>query len=153
MPNLTTNDVVLTKTAADYYDISFDENGDILTDEFFDTAILMSLFCEKRANEREVREPERRRGWIGNESTPGFEIGSKIWLYEQGRINKSTLNGIKTSAENGIQWMLDEEVLSSFEASTSLNENTNIILEIQFFRTTSKIDNKLYVLWDNSGRR
>lgn len=153
MTDLTTNDAVLSKTVGDYYDISFNEEGDIETDAFLDTALLMSLFCEKRASEREVRQPERRRGWIGNESTPGFEIGSKIWLYEQAKITKSTLNGIKTAAENGLNWLLDEGILPEFEVSTSLDSNANIVLQISLFRTTSRVDNKFYTLWDNSGRR
>ena len=63
------------------YDIQIASNGDILTQDFFDTYILVSLFSNRRANESEVLVPELRGGWIGNESTPGFEQGSGRCCY------------------------------------------------------------------------
>ena len=44
-----TTDAVLAADSTGLYDFSLDASGDILTEDFFDTAILMSLFCERRA--------------------------------------------------------------------------------------------------------
>ena len=86
-----TTDAVL---ANNNYDLQIDSNGDILTDDFFDTSLLVSLFAEQRATPSEMPESHRRRGWIGNESTPGFEIGSKLWLYSQARVTRTLLSDI-----------------------------------------------------------
>ncbi len=49
-----------------FYDIDIDSSGDIDKTDGFDTAILMSFFCERRADESEVTVAELRRGWVGN---------------------------------------------------------------------------------------
>ena len=75
-----TTDVILNADKG-YYDFEWTESGDISTDQTLDTYILMCLFEEQRATPAEVPESNRRRGWSGNESTPGFEQGSKVWLF------------------------------------------------------------------------
>ena len=50
------------------FDIALAEDGDLLTVNSFDTALKMSLFCERRASAAEEGVPELRRGWIGNEA-------------------------------------------------------------------------------------
>lgn len=145
-------DAVLTKNVrvAGLYDISLTDDGDILTEEFFDTAILMSIFCEKRAAPSEVPVSHRRRGWIGNESTPGFEIGSKIWLFHQSRIDRNTLNGINSAADESLQWMIDDNIAVSVRSSAIFEDDT-ITLEVEIERPNSKVEKRYFDLWDNSG--
>jgi phage gp46-like protein len=147
------NDVVLTLNAEGFYDINFNSDGDLETDDFMDTALLMTIYCEQRATEKEVPEPERRRGWIGNESTPGFEIGSKVWLYEQARLNRTTINGLKTALENGLSWTIDENALVDFEVEVLVNNESQLTASIKLFRSRSQVDNKFFTLWENSGLR
>ena len=132
------------------YDMQLGADGDILTEDFFDTALLMSIFCERRANSSEVVESHRRRGWIGNESTPGFEIGSKLWLYEQARINRDTLNGIETVTRIGLQWFVDDNIAINITISTGLS-NGSVVLQIDITRSGSKVDRRYFTLWDNTG--
>lgn len=151
MTDTISNDAVLTLNADGIYDISLTDEGDIETKAFFDTALLISIFAERRAEVSEVPESELRRGWIGNESTPGFEIGSKIWLYEQARLNRDTLNGIKTEAFNALTWLTDNNYVVSHDTNTVLNENKDIELIIDLFRSNSEVENKVFTLWENSG--
>jgi len=132
------------------YDIQIASNGDILTEDFFDTAILMSIFCERRAEPSEVPQSERRRGWIGNESTPGFEIGSKLWLYEQARAKRSVLLGIESAFEDGLQWMIDDKILKSLKIKATLTDG-DIIVEATLEHYSSRVDKRYYNLWSNSG--
>ena len=145
-------DAVMTKDArvAGIYDFSLTDDGDILTADFFDTAILMSLFCERRAASSEVPDSQRRRGWIGNESTPGFEMGSKIWLYEQARIDRNTLNGINSAADAAFRWMIDDEIALSVSSSSTFTNDT-INLEVIIERPNSKVERRYFTLWDNTG--
>lgn len=145
------NDVVLTLNDEDIYDINFDSDGDFETDAFFDTALLMTIFCEQRASEQEMPVPQQRRGWIGNESTPGFEIGSKVWLFEQARLNRTTMNGIKTALTNGLSWLGDINSVVSYDVEVSLDVNNNLQVQVSIFRSNSQIDNKFFTLWNNSG--
>lgn len=147
------NDAVLERNVDGIYDININAEGDIETDAFFDTALIMSILCERRAEASEMPVSQLRRGWIGNESTPGFEIGSKIWLYEQARLNKTTLNGIKSEAFNALSWLTEDNFLVSYDVQAVLNENNNITLLITLERSNSEVDNKVFTLWENSGKR
>jgi len=143
-------DAILTLTNDNVYDISIGDNGDIESADSFDTAILTSIFAERRANESEVLQAFMRRGWIGNESTPGFEIGSKIWLYEQARMTRTVLNGITTSATQSLQWLIDSGYALSVKVETNLT-TTGVRLDIVIYRPNSEVEHRYYTLWDNTG--
>jgi len=143
------HDAVLAKVNG-VFDFSLTADGDILTEDFFDTAILMSLLCERRAASSEVPASERRRGWIGNESTPDFEIGSKIWIYEQARLTRTTMNGIGNASDEALQWMVDDDIAVSVRSNTSLSNDT-IGLEAIIERPNSIVERRFFELWDNTG--
>ena len=133
------------------WDISLDADGDIATQDFFDTSLLMSLFAEKRANAAEVPTTHLQRGWIGNESFDDeFEIGSKIWLYEQARLDIDTLNSIKSAARDGLQWYVDRDLLVGFTVS-GIIINNGIDLNIELERENSVVERRFFRLWENSG--
>lgn len=133
------------------WDLSIDATGDILTADFFDTSLLMSLYAEKRASESEVPDSRLRRGWIGNESfTDNFEIGSKIWLFEQARLDRDTLNGITSAAVEGLQWILNRRFAVNLAVDTVLLKG-KVTLQIDIFRPNSKVDRRFFSLWDASG--
>lgn len=146
-------DAVLSKNVrvAGLFDFSLTDDGDILTEDFFDTAILMSFFCEKRAADSEVPVSQRRRGWIGNESTPGFEIGSKIWLYEQSRVDRDTLNGINSAADESLQWMIQDEIAVAVRSSSIFKDGT-ITLESAIERPNSPVEKRYFTLWEGTGQ-
>ena len=96
------SDALLDRGSSELFDFSIAENGDVVQVDFFDTAIMVSLYEEKRAGPEEVALPEQRRGWIGNESTPDFERGSKIWLYSQSRLTREVINNIISAANESL---------------------------------------------------
>jgi phage gp46-like protein len=134
----------------DYYDLSIDDKGDFTTSDFFDTAIIVSLTAERRASEKEISNPLLRRGWIGNESNQGFEIGSKIWLYHQARKNRDNLNGIQTAVENCLSWMLDMKIVSDLTVQVQYTMDDGAAALITAYRSGNKIS-KYYPLWEKTG--
>lgn len=145
-------DAVLLKDNSGIYDFSLDETGDIKTEDFFDTSILMSIFCERRASANEMPASHYRRGWIGNESTPSFEIGSKVWLFEQSRLTRETLNGINSVVKEGLQWMIDDKIALEILVSSSLGQNNSIAIEVIITRPNSKVEKRYFELWENTGQ-
>ncbi len=145
-----TTDVDAALITASPYDMQIDTNGDIKTADFFDTAILMSLFCERRAEPSEVPESHRRRGWVGNESTPTFEIGSKLWLYSQERATRTVLRGIETVVLNGLQWLIDDGYALDITTIAALASGL-VTLNVVIKRPDSIVDNRFYKLWGNTG--
>ena len=146
-------DAVLTiDPTTQLYDISIDTEGDILTDDFFDTSLLYSLLGERRADPSEVVEPQLRRGWIGSENKD-FENGSKLWLFEQARVTRSNLNRIEDEARKSLQWLVDDNLVVSVDEVTATVKNGKITLEIIIRRTRSKVERRFFDLWQNTGLR
>lgn len=146
-----TTDVILTRTTQGYYDISWTESGDIATEETIDTYILMCLFEEYRATSAEVPEANRRRGWIGNESTPDFQQGSKTWLFEQERITGTVLAELGSVIRNGLQPLIDDGIAVSVQVETPFLRNGKVCVYINIGRDGSRVDRRFYELWDNTG--
>jgi len=132
-----------------YYDILIDDDGDILTDDQFNTATLMTLHCHKRALPSEMPDASRRRGWIGNESTPGFEIGSKLWLYYQERITASILEQLSSQLNVDILWFVNEGLLKSISVRPIFDPK-EVGVEITFNRHQSESETRYYKLWDRT---
>lgn len=135
------------------YDFTIASNGDINTDNFFDSSILVSLFTDKRALPAEMPVSELRRGWIGDESNQdGFEGGSKIWLYEQAPLTRDTLNGIATEAFNSLVWLTNDELAINLNAQADLIDGV-VTITITIARPNSKIEKRFYTLWENTASR
>lgn len=142
-----TTDAVLTD---DLYDIQIDADGDILTDDFFDTSLLYSIFGERRASPSEVVEPQQRRGWIGNSAD--FENGSKVWLLSQARLTRSTLNRAQDEIRKALQWLIDDGYAVSIDRVAVGVVGGRIQADVVIRRSRDKVDRRFYTLWENTGR-
>lgn len=143
-------DLALTQDSNGGFDISIDpDTGDFQLVDGFETALTMSLFCERRADASEVLTAELRHGWWGNEVGPeGFEIGSKLWLLYQSRRVQKTLNDATDFARKGTQWLVDDTELVSIDVSSTFN--TGLELNLKLNRSNSATESKSYQLWENT---
>jgi phage gp46-like protein len=132
------------------YDFQIGEDGDILTADAFDAAIIVSLFTNERADPSEVSSARLRRGWVGNESSPGFEIGGKLWLFEQSRLLQSTRNGIADAAQASLKWMVEDKIADSVSATAEVIGGA-LRLEITLERPASQVEKRYFDLWQNTG--
>jgi len=150
MSVLESNDIVLQKDDDGIFDLVIDDDGDFLTNDFLDTSLLRSIYGERRALPNEVPIPQKRRGWIGNLNRD-YEDGSKVWLFEQSELSRSTINGVKSEIENGLEWLLDFDAALSYNVSVSITDELSMLAEISIQRSLSKTDNRYFVLFENSG--
>ena len=143
-------DVDVIKNNDGVYDIYF-ENGDIGKIGGFDTAIKLSLMCEKRALSSEMIRPETRRGWWGNlfNGYSGFEIGSKNWLLAQARATQLTLNLAITYSQDALQWFITDGFVSNIDVTGTLG-NSEIAVDIKFLRGASLVGSYGYAIWNNT---
>ena len=146
-----TTDVTINKSKG-YYDFEWTESGDISTDGTLDTAILMSIFEEFRATAGEIPESNFRRGWVGNESTPDFQQGSKAWLFEQERITGSVLAELGVVVRNSLQWLIDEGLAVNVAVEQPALSNGKVCVYINLSRDGSKVDRRFYEIWNNTGQ-
>lgn len=135
------------------FDISF-INGDFETIDSFDTSLQVSLFTDARADASQVPRSELRRGWWGNQFSPGFpgfEIGSKLWLLNQARKTQDTLNNAIDFVRNSLQWLVTDNHAKGVNVS-GVFTNTGIGLTIIIDRGSSIVETKYYDLWNNTGQ-
>ena len=85
-----------------YYDISFDDAGNLETEDSFNSAIINTILSEERATSSEVPIASLRRGWIGNLDSDET-IGSRFWVYNQQRIRQVEINLIKSEVSRALQ--------------------------------------------------
>jgi phage gp46-like protein len=141
---------ILLNNNAQYWDISFTD-GDFTLTYGFETALLMSLFCEKRASKSEVPNLALRRGWWGNTvgDWDNYEIGSKLWLLDQARSNPASLNLAKTYSADGLSWLLTDSYCTKIDIDTSYTIN-NMNIDITLYRSNDQTINNSYKLWNNT---
>lgn len=145
-----TTDVKL-NTDKGYYDFEWTASGDISTDQSLDTYILMCIFTDARATAAEVPVSEERRGWIGNESTPDFEQGSKAWQFEQERVTGSVLADLGVVIRNSLQPLIDDDIAADVTVETPFLRAGRVCVFINLFRDGSPVDRRFFELWDNTG--
>ena len=92
------------------------EAGDLAREESLQTAILLSLFSDRRATKEELARfgGDDARGWWGDAiaEVEGDEFGSKLWLLSRGKAIPETLNRAREYARQALSWLIEDEVAS-----------------------------------------
>lgn len=122
-----------TTGSADLSKILIDgQQEDLGTDEGLTTAVMLSLFLDRRAEDDDVPpsgDPTDRRGWWGDEfaEVAGDKYGSRLWLLDRGkRTNQDPLRAKQYLAE-ALQWMLDDRVVSSADIAVTYAGGVRLI--------------------------
>jgi phage gp46-like protein len=142
-------DILLNNTN-NYWDIDF-TNGDFTMTRGLETAILMSIFVDKRAAANEVPRVDLRRGWQGNKLSgyDNYEIGSKLWLLFQSRNNQTTLNLINTYVVDCLSWLVVDNIATKIEVDSSFIPD-GIQIDVTIYRSQNIIFSNSYALWNNT---
>lgn len=133
------------------YDITFDANGDIASEDQLETAILVSLFTDQRALPHEAAKAQTRRGWIGDLETPADPIGSKLWLLEQSRLTGAVVAAAGSTAQASLQWMVRDEIAVSVNARAYVGRS-RLNLNVDIKKPNSPAEVRAFDLWANTGR-
>jgi len=146
------SDLVITKNDSGFFDININSNGDLEVDDNFDTAILMSLFVDRRADASEVPIPENRRGWWGDtvSEVEDDQTGSKLWLFDQSRLTNIEQNRLEDEAFDACLWFVQDNYLESINV-TSTKIDLGIKLIIDFKIKNSVSESRAYQLWLDTG--
>jgi phage gp46-like protein len=132
-----------------YYDISFGEDGDFDKTQGLDTSLVLTFFTNQRADASEITQPINRGGWWGNLFfDDGTEIGSKLWLLQNSRVNQNTLNTAIDFANKAYQYLLDLDYADSLNVSGAAT-TSKITLTIQVI-INSNISQTSLTLWTNT---
>jgi len=102
-------------------DFVFDEAiQDLESDRGLETAVIISLFTDRRANEDDALPDSNnldRRGWWGDltSNIENDQIGSRLWLLEREKTTPNVVIRAKQYAEEALQWLIDEGVAMKVE--------------------------------------
>lgn len=109
-------------------DGSFDlvlEDGDLVLDHGLQTAVVISLFSDRRA-EVDDELPDNdgdRRGWWGDELLPAIgeleedRIGSRRWLLQREKQTQETRLRLQFYDEESLAWMTESGLAASVQVS------------------------------------
>ncbi len=144
-------DAKLTLDTDDVWTMTLTADGDIETEDAFETYIIVALFTDIRADESEVSISENRRGWIGNEETPGFQMGSKLWLLDQADVTQDNINLAEEYALQALSKMVEEELALAVRVDAS-GTHEGIQLAVEIIRPDSSVFLRYFNLWENTGK-
>lgn len=117
-------DLALTwNSAAFSADLSVDA-GDLATDTGLRSAILVSLFTDRRARPDDVLpyEGAERRGWWGDVAAEEADdaIGSRLWLLEREKQTPQVLARAREYALEALAWLLRDGVVAQLEVTAEV---------------------------------
>jgi phage gp46-like protein len=128
-------------------------NGDLTSEEGFDTAIFMSLFTDARATEQQIATPENRRGWLGDTVSPVKDrsLGSLLYLVNQKRLTQDTLNKTVNFTKLALNWMITDGLAKSITVTGELVPRSGIGLNIKIKTKLGPEINRYIKLWEVTG--
>ncbi len=147
---MTHTDISMVKDEFNNYDKVI-VDGLLKTTQSFESDLQLSLFLDRRADSSEVSDPQRRRGWFGNQfdPVPERQLGSKLWLLEQARVTKETLLKAKLYTKEAIEWFVEDGHATKIEVDGSLLPN-NIKIRAKIFRLNDLVVDHTFTLWENT---
>lgn len=151
------NDIALNlqRTAlGDIFDLAV-SSGDLESEEGLQTAIIISLFTDKRVTKDESLGGGQR-GWWGDALAEivGDRIGSKLWLLEREKQTQETLTRAREYALESLQWLIDDEVASKLDVTASYQGIGKMLLEVDVTKPNGeKLNYTFDSAWQTEGAK
>ncbi len=114
---------------ADLTLIAFD--SDVTADQGLTTAVLLSLFTDRRANNDDKPpsgDPQDRRGWWADQfaAVAGDKFGSRLWLLDRSKRTNETALRTDEYVREALAWMVEDRVVSSIDVTVELTDKAVI---------------------------
>lgn len=153
---LMSGDIGLFLQDDDTFDVEV-ASSDLSTDEGMQTAVIMSLFTDRQVETDDLPIEETSvRGWWGDlfPEVPGDKIGSRLWLLKREKRTVETLNRAEEYALEALQWMIDDGVADSVEASASWDSTTGaLLIQIMITKPKETLNFKFKTKWSTEAER
>jgi phage gp46-like protein len=147
-------DVRLTWNSAEGFSDFTLADGDLDSDRDLDTALIVSLFSDRRAD-RDDRLPvdgESRRGWWGDtlEATAGRDaIGSRLWLLSREKQTTEVLARAREYAREALQWLIDDGIADSVSVDAEWISMGVLGLRVRIARPAGDVvDRRFNYVWE-----
>lgn len=114
-------------------DLVVDADGVLVSDDPVPTAVLVSLFQDRRVTAGEVPEGVSLGGWWGDAYTlqAGDVEGSRLWtLLVRGREDRVARLAAADHAREALAWMLEDSVVDALEAVAETLDTGRMALRV-----------------------
>lgn len=96
---------------------------DLARDDGLETAVLISLFTDRRATPEQLRPGDDQndlRGWWGDYNPPvdGDQSGSLLWLLQREKQTRETLARARQYCEQALAWLIEDRVATAVRVTT-----------------------------------
>lgn len=134
-----------------FFDLAL-AGADLATDAGLQTAVVVSLFTDRRAEAADVLPGggDDRRGWWGDAfaEVPGDRIGSRLWLLGREKSLPKVARTVEEYTRQALQWLIDDGIAKSIEVFTEL-QGPVLALGGRIFRPDGSIvDFRFANLWE-----
>jgi phage gp46-like protein len=107
-------------------------DSDIASDRGLETAVLLSLFMDRRAEVDDrppSGEPSDRRGWWADQFLPveGDRIGSRLWLLARSKRTGEVAARAKEYVLEALAWMREDRVVAGIEVTVETTASALLI--------------------------
>lgn len=116
------------------------------------TAVILSLFCDRRALADDVL-PEAggdRRGWWADAwpAAPGDLTGSGLWRLARGKRTAETVRQVRDLAAEALAWMTADRLAASVEVEAEAFGAAGIALAVTITRPAGPARDRFDFLWE-----
>lgn len=121
--------------------------GALLADSDLETAVLISLFTDRRAEADDLL-PDRaasRRGWWGD-ALAKRRIGSRLWLLSREKQQRDVVNRAREYAEEALAWLVEDGIARRVAVQAEAVRTGMIGLAVQIERNQAKPEHFRYEL-------
>lgn len=100
-------------------------DDDLASDRGLETAVILSLFTDRRAEDDDVPpsgdERDRRGSWMDEfAAVEGDRMGSRMWLLDRSKRTNETARKCEEYVREATAWMIEDSVVESIGVETEL---------------------------------
>ncbi|WP_368565484.1 phage GP46 family protein [Pseudoxanthomonas sp. UTMC 1351] len=108
--------------------------ADLAIDTGLETAVIISLFTDRRAPEETTVPDGQRRGWFGDAYNADTvdQIGSHLWLLSREKRTAQTLQRARDYTYEALAWLVTDGVARAIDVQAQYvgNEQLQLLIEI-----------------------
>lgn len=137
------------------FDLSMIDGVDLSMDDGIETAVIISLFTDARADlvELPIGETDRR-GWFGELfQDAGGMFGSKLWLLQREKQTEEVRLRAIEYARDALQWMIDDGIAQSIAVDCQFPARGAFQISVTIQRPQGKVDFKYSMNWTAESAR
>lgn len=117
-----------------YFDLSLDVlKADLLASDSLQTAVVLSLLCDRTASESDVPAGEDRRGWWADAfaQNQSDKFGSRLWLLAREKRTPETTMRARSYIIEALQWLIDDGLATAVDATVFAAGTDWLVAQVQ----------------------